>query len=133
MLIKSLFPKGVARIKTYGSCNGSFCLKCIYPGQTHHDQLIMRNPTTNEVHFIPRAPSLGSHYIDESLYSFGAVNGDFKVVKLNISNNIGKTKMPYLLSAQVYNPSTKSWTSTLDCPPLTMVTPQQPSKIQHSC
>jgi len=36
--------------------------------------------------------------------------------------------MPYLLSAQFYNPSTKSWTSTLDCPPLTMVTPQQPSR-----
>ena len=129
ILVKSLFPKGVARIETYGSCNGVFCLKGIHPGKTHLDQLIAWNPTTNEVHLIPRAPSLGNYYINNSFYGFGAVNGDFKVVKFNLSNYNETTKMLYLLSAEVYNLSTKSWAPILNSPPpQTVVTNRQPSR-----
>ncbi|CAI8617371.1 unnamed protein product [Vicia faba] len=88
----------------------------------------MWNPTTNEVHFIPPSPSLGNRYIDESLCGFGNANDDFKVVKLNISTNDGRTKMLYLLSAEVYNINTKSWTLIINHPPITMVTRQDPPR-----
>jgi len=129
ILVKSLFPKGVAIIETYGSCNGVFCLKGIYPGETHPDQLIAWNPTTNEVHVIPRAPSLGNHYINNFFYGFGAVNGDFKVVKFNLSNYNETTKMLYLVSAEVYHVSTKSWTPIPNSPPpWTVITNREPSR-----
>ncbi|CAK8577139.1 unnamed protein product [Lathyrus sativus] len=128
MLTKSVFSNNVATIKFYGSCNGVFCLKGIYPYTTHHNELIMWNPTTNQVHFIPPAPSLGNCYIDESLYGFGAVNNDFKVVKLNISTNHGRTRMLYLLSAEVYNINTKSWTPIINHPPVITVTRQDPPR-----
>jgi len=95
-----------------------------YLHTTNHAQLIMRNPTTNEFHLIPRAPSLSTCYIDESLYGFGVINNDFKVVKLSLSDTIGAN----LSLTEVYNLSTKSWTINLNCPPLTSVTRQQPSR-----
>ncbi|CAL5212867.1 unnamed protein product [Lathyrus oleraceus] len=128
MPIKSVFSNNVATIQFYGSCNGVFCLKGIYPYTTYHNELITWNPTTNEVHFIPPAPSLGNRYIDESMYGFGAVNDDFKVVKLNISTNDGRTKMLYLLSAEVYDINTKSWTLIRNHPPVIMVTRQEPPR-----
>jgi len=126
--IKSLFPQDVARIETYGSCNGVFCLKGISSCITRHDQLILWNPTTKEVHLIPHAPSLGNHYSDESLYGFGAVNDDFKVVKLNISDTNRMAKVNFLLKADVYDLITKSWTPLVRRPPTTMVTRLQPSR-----
>lgn len=100
----------------------------IYSGKTCHDQLIAWNPTTNEVHLIPSAPSIRNGCIDKSFYGFGAVNGDFKLVKLNISDNNEMKKMIYLTSAEVYNLSTKSWTPILDFPPRIMVQHRQPSR-----
>ena len=108
-----------------------FCLRGIYPGKTCHDQFIAWNPTTNEVHLIPSAPSLGNSNINNSFnsfYGFGAVNGDFKVVKLNISYRNEITKLFYLLSAEVYNLSTKSWTPILNIPPHTIATNRPPSR-----
>jgi len=119
ILIKS-FPKYIERIESYGSCNGVFCLKVIYPDETWRNKLIAWNPTTNEVHHIPRAPSFcGKGF----LYGFGAVNDDFKIVKLNINVT---TKMLYPL-VEVYNLSTKSWKIIYNCP-LTMVPHQRPSR-----
>lgn len=123
MLTNSVFSNNVARTQFYGSCKGVFCLKGIYPYTTYHNELIMWNPITSEVHFIAPAPSLGNCYIDESLYGFGSVNDSFKIVKLNIStNNL------YLLSAEVYSINTNSWTTIMNHPPVTLVTRQDPPR-----
>ncbi|GAU28942.1 hypothetical protein TSUD_59550 [Trifolium subterraneum] len=102
ILVNSLFPNHLVGIESYGSCNGVFCLK-------GHDQLIMWNPTTNEVHHIPRAPSRKNHFS----YGFGAVGGDFKVIRLtSYIKGMSTLLCPF---AEVYSLNTKSWT-IIGCP-----------------
>ncbi|CAJ2677127.1 unnamed protein product [Trifolium pratense] len=87
MHIKSLFfPNAyhTIKIKSYGSCNGVFCLNalCWFHSRCF-DELIMWNPATREVHRIPPTPCLNS---GSPLYGFGAGDPnstDFKVVKLH--------------------------------------------------
>jgi len=114
--MRNQFPSNLCFLKTLQELKFMvvatvfFCLKGISSCITRHDQLILWNPTTKEVHLIPHAPSLGNHYSDESLYGFGAINDDFKVVKLNISDTNRMAKINSLLKADVYDLSTKSWT-----------------------
>jgi F-box interacting protein len=104
ILVNSLFPNNLARIESYGSCNGVFCLKGIYADTKSHGQLIMWNPTTNEVHHISRLP----HHEKDFLYGFGAVDGDFKVVRLITYHCVWKKLLSSFV--EVYSLNTKSWT-----------------------
>ncbi|WJX09244.1 hypothetical protein P8452_00096 [Trifolium repens] len=116
--IKSLFFSNAAhgiKIKSYGSCNGVFCLngRCF-------DELIMWNPATREVHHIPPTPCLN---IESPLYGFGADDPNstnFKVVKVHIT---------YDMTAEVYCLSTKSWIPTQNPPPFTRITRRHHSKF----
>jgi F-box interacting protein len=80
----------------------------------------MWNPTTNEVHHIPHAPSPRTDFS----YGFGAVASDFKVIRLT-SYHKGMTTFlcPF---AEVYSLNTKSWT-IIRCPCMD-VTNYRPSR-----
>jgi len=104
-LIKSIFPKNIPIriIKFYGHCNGILCLEYDY-----NLSLILWNPTTREVHFVPPHPA--SYIHPEYLIGFGAKHNtnDFKVVKLNVNRE--KPFVFSLSSLEIYNLSDKSWT-----------------------
>ncbi|KEH40919.1 putative F-box domain-containing protein [Medicago truncatula] len=106
-LIKSLFPKNIPIriIKIYGHCNGILCLEYDYD---YTLSLILWNPTTREVHFVPPHPA--SYIHPEYLIGFGAKHNtnDFKVVKLNVNRE--KRFVFSLSSLEIYNLRDKSWT-----------------------
>ncbi|GAU40521.1 hypothetical protein TSUD_92930 [Trifolium subterraneum] len=124
ILKESLFPNDIARIESYGSCNGVFCLKSSYSTNTSfsYDELIMWNPTTNEVHRIPCSPLNCRGF----LYGFDVVKDNFKVVKLNVYN----IDMMNMLcpSSEIYDLGTKSWTVIQNHLHNTIVTRQHPSR-----
>ncbi|PNY05322.1 F-box [Trifolium pratense] len=96
-------------LKSLMSCDGVFCLKGVYRDTANygHGQLIMWNPTTNEVHHIPRAPSRNTN---DFSYGFGAVGGDFKVIRL--TSYVKRMARLLCHSAEVY-----SLNSNLDLSP----------------
>ncbi|CAJ2679758.1 unnamed protein product [Trifolium pratense] len=106
ILVNSLFPNHnhLERIESYGSCDGVFCLKGVYRDTANygHGQLIMWNPTTNEVHHIPRAPSRNTN---DFSYGFGAVGGDFKVIRL--TSYVKRMARLLCHSAEVYSLNSK--------------------------
>ncbi|KAK2382057.1 F-box/kelch-repeat protein [Trifolium repens] len=123
ILVNSLFPgNNLARIESYGSCSGVFCLKGIYADAKSHGQLIIWNPTTNEVHSISRDP----HHKKDFLYGFGAVDGDFKVVRLIRYRCAWKKLLSRF--AEVYSLNTKSWTIIHTNCPLIDLTDYNPSR-----
>ncbi|XP_045792335.1 F-box protein At1g11270-like [Trifolium pratense] len=118
--IRSLYYQAI-EIKSYGSCNGVFCLSALFWfNSSWFDQLIMWNPVTREVHRIPPTPCLNS---GSPLYGFGADDPnstDFKIVRLHTT---------YDGTAEVYSLSTKSWIPTQNPPPFTIITRRHNSKF----
>jgi F-box interacting protein len=99
----SLFPNiPIRTIRLYGHCNGVLCLEYDY----YNPSLVLWNPTTREVHFVPTPPTIHPEY----MIGFGAKSNtnDFKVIKLNINRE--KTFVFSLLSIEIYNLNNKSWT-----------------------
>ncbi|XP_061340237.1 uncharacterized protein LOC133286801 [Gastrolobium bilobum] len=108
--------------KSYGFCNGVFCLYGYY-GYSGRGRFILWNPATREVKFIPLPPH-NPFELEESglLHGFGVDlnTNDFKLVKSNIDLD---NQLHPVSSAQVYNLSTNSWTLIHDVtlPPIKQV------------
>ncbi|XP_061365257.1 putative F-box/kelch-repeat protein At3g17570 [Gastrolobium bilobum] len=92
-------------LRSYGSCNGVFCLGVNYK-ESYCNRLILWNPNTRESKLIP----FPSNKFSYAFQGFGVDpnTNDFKIIKPII--NILDWRHLFISHAEVYNLSTNSWT-----------------------